>query len=424
VLRRAVAGRDADTAHRLVAAMAWSWMIRGLVDEPTRWVEAVQRVDGSAPAEARALTCVFAVMLHLSLDDHRPAAIGELDRAVELVAAVEPPPCHPVLRLFGPVRRMFDDDDEQLRRIAADPADPWLRATALGILAMFAGNAGRIDEQRELTRRAHALAATIGDRFMLGMVLLNLGELEDTAGQHEAAARAYDEAVALATELGNDDDLPQFVARRAALETRRGNLAAARAGIERAGGIGNDDRQQVGFLAACLAEVERLDGRLDRARAELDRVAATLPAVGGRPSAELAFGVAHRVAGLAAARARIDLDADDPAAARPHVAEAVDWALVAKDGPIVAEVAEVAARLALVDGDAHRAARLLGVAAAQRGAPDLGNAEVVALRAAVGAALGEHAADEAFRSARELPRDAGVKLLAQSVPEPEPGLLG
>jgi len=68
-----------------------------------------------------------------------------------------------------------------------------------------------------------------GDRFGLGIVVHALGELEDIAGEHDAAARAYDEAIALARELGNDDDLPQFMSRRATLAARRGDVVAERA---------------------------------------------------------------------------------------------------------------------------------------------------------------------------------------------------
>jgi tetratricopeptide (TPR) repeat protein len=340
---------------------------------------------------------------------------------MELVAALDPP-LHPILALFEPVRSMFvDEDDGPLRELVADPSDPWLQATALGVLATFAGNQGRIEEQRAHTRRAHALISGVGDRFMLGMILLNLGELEDVAGQYEAATAAYDEAVALATELGNDDDLPQFVARRAMLDARRGDLAAARAGLARAEEISHEGTEQEGFLAVCRADVERLGGHFDAARTALGRFAAQLPDVDRSAANELGFGTAHRLAGLATARARIELDAGDLEAARGHVADAIGWSQSAKDGATTAGAAEVAARLALADGDADRAARLLGVAAAQRGEPDLGNAEVVALDAAVRAALGAHVAEEAFRSARELPREAGVKLLAQSVPESVPG---
>jgi predicted ATPase/DNA-binding SARP family transcriptional activator len=422
-LRRAVAAQDADTAHRLVAAMAWSWVIRGFLDEPTRWVLAVQQLDGPAPAAARALTTAYSIMIHLGDEERRSATAAEVARAIELVGAVEEPR-HPILRLFGPIRSLFtEDDDEPLRRLAADQDDPWLQATALGALGTFAGNAGRIDEQRRLARQAHTLISAVGDRFMLGMVLLNLGELEEVAGQHDAAARAYDEAIAIATELGNDEDLPQFVGRRATFDARRGDLRAARAGLDRARELSRDSWQHTSFLALCQADLERLDGNLDRARAELDRLAAMLPTDAGPLADELAFGTAHRHAGLACARALVELTAGDREAARRHVADAIGWAVATKDGPTTAGIAEAAARLAFADGDADRAARLLGVAAAQRGEPDLGNAEVVALDAAVRAALGEHAAEEAFRSARELPREAGLKLLGQSVPEPEPGLL-
>ena len=65
------------------------------------------------------------------------------------------------------------------------------------------------------------------------MTLSSLGDLESVAGEHDAGIRAFDEAIALAVELGNDDDLPQFRAERARLLVRRGEIAAGRAELRR-----------------------------------------------------------------------------------------------------------------------------------------------------------------------------------------------
>lgn len=45
-LRRTIAAGDAATAHRLVAALAWSWFVRGRTDDADRWVTAVHPLDG------------------------------------------------------------------------------------------------------------------------------------------------------------------------------------------------------------------------------------------------------------------------------------------------------------------------------------------------------------------------------------------
>ncbi|OLT09266.1 hypothetical protein BJF78_31100 [Pseudonocardia sp. CNS-139] len=207
--------------------MGWSWVIRGLVDQLSRWLDAVADLDGPVPAEARAHNHAFLAMVCIGR--------GELDRAEETVrtalalSAVLPPPLPPLLEILRPAYEMFaHEDTTALAQILAESADPWVRGLAAQVLAAQAENDGEIDEQRRHLRRAHAEFVRTGDRFGLGMTLHSLGELEDVAGESEAAARAYDEAIALATELGNDDDLPQFIGRRAALAARLGNLDEAR----------------------------------------------------------------------------------------------------------------------------------------------------------------------------------------------------
>jgi len=95
-----------------------------------------------------------------------------------------------------------------------------------------------------------------------------------------------------------------------------------------------------------------------------------------------------------------------------------------QDSPVTAVVAEVVAQLALAEGDADRAAALLGVAAAQRGEPDLGNPEVLAVDVAARRALGDRVAERAFERGRAMPRQAGVEFLASAVAVSEPDLIG
>jgi tetratricopeptide (TPR) repeat protein len=292
-----------------------------------------------------------------------------------------------------------------MRALAQAPGDPWVRAMALQLLSHAAENVGEIDDQRLLLRAAHPLFVEVGDRFGLGMVVHALGELEDVAGEYEAAARAYDEAVALAAELGNDDDLPQFLARRALLDVRRGDIQAARATLCSAVETAGDRPTAMAVsLWGTSAQVELMAGDLDAARALLDRV--ELETTEGA-------GLAQRRAFIAASRAAVELAAADLPAARRQVVVAVEAAVEGRDGPVSAVVAEVAARLALAEGDAGRAATLLGVAATQRGAVDRGNPDVRATYREVRRVLGDAAAEEAERRGREQARADGMRELSE-----------
>jgi hypothetical protein len=92
------------------------------------------------------------------------------------------------------------------------------------------------------------------------------------------------------------------------------------------------------------------------------------------------------------------------------LAEAVTHAVESKDGPVTAAVAELAATHALAGHDPLAAATLLGVAAAQRGACDLGDPEV---RATVDEVRGELGSE--LDRGRALPRADGIALLQDYV---------
>ncbi|MHA6623085.1 BTAD domain-containing putative transcriptional regulator [Pseudonocardia sp. DLS-67] len=404
-LQRAVVAGDTATAHRVVAAMAWSWVIRGLFDDLTRWLDALHAMDGPVPARARALNHAHMALVRTSRRDFA-AVRGEIDSAIDLCREL-PSPLPPLLELARPCFALFGGaDGADVERLAVESGDPWVRGFAHHMLAMVAENDGRVDEERRQLRAAHEEFRTVGDRFGLGMAVHSLGELEDIAGQHDAAERAYDESIALAMELGNDDDLPLFLGRRGMLAARRGDLDAARACLQEALALPSATPGNDGALSISLAHVERLAGNLEEARRHLAGAGTTAGV--DRP---------HRAAARATAEASIELAAGGRTAARAHLADAAEAAAEAADGPVVAVVAEVAAALALDDGDAATAARLLGVAAAQRGAVDLGNPEVLDAYDRARAALGP-AVDEEVRRGQELPRDEGLAALVAYVGGP------
>jgi predicted ATPase/DNA-binding SARP family transcriptional activator len=404
-LHRAVTAGDAASAHRLVAAMAWSWIIRGLFEDATRWLDAVLAMDGPAPVEAQALNWAHHALLEATRRDSGVAR-NAAGKAEALIRAL-PRPLHPMLQLTWPIHVLFvDSDGGPARRLAAEASDPWVRAFACQVLAMDAENRGGVDEERRLLRSALDAFRAVGDRFGLGMVVHALGELEDMAGEYEAAAAAYDESIALAEELGNTDDLPLFVDHRAMLDARRGDLAAATARIRRALGECAPGSGNEGVLLVSLAHVERMEGDLDRARQHL----AAAPLIDGRDRP-------HWRARLAVARTAVEVAAGDHPAARAHLAEAVAAAVETRDGPVVAGVAEVGARLALAEDDPVTAALLLGVAAVQRGAVDHGNPEVQGTYERVRAVLGADA-EAAVRRGLELARDEGLAALVAYAGEP------
>ena len=406
-LRRAMATGDGATAHRLVAALTWSWLIRGRTDEADRWVSAVHGMDGPVPPDVRARNLAW-VSVFTAVRGRTEEATAHI-RSLSALTASLPRPWHPFLQLVGPTYRIFAGlGDDELYALSAGAEDPWVRGLALQIRAQVEENEGRRETQRTLIRAAHEAFTGIGDRFVLGMIVHSLGELEDSAGNYDAAALAYDESIALAAELGNDDDLPRFLGRRAVLEARRGNIDEARAVLQRARPSDRGPFSSAGAVATTLAQIELLAGDVDAARAQL-----VLAAGAFDPPGMDGVGVPQRRAFAAMMWASVELTAGDLDAARPRVAEAVAAAVGADDGPVSGMVAEVAARFALAEDDPGAAAVLLGIAAAQRGTLDHGSPVVRATLAGARAALGPDAAEEQMRSGRELPRADGMAWLAK-----------
>ena len=404
VLRRAVAAGDAATAQRLVAATTWFWIVRGLYTEATDRLTAAAALDGPAPPAMRALCTAYRAMVAAGAGD-LPGAMAHLAVA-ERLAAELPADRHPVLMLMAPITAGFGRDGEAgpLERLAADvQADPWARAFATFCLAQLAENEGDRERQRAETRAAHEMFGALGDRFGLGMTLSSLGDLESVAGAYDAAEAAFDEAIALATELGNSDDLPQFQTERARLLVRRGDVAAGRAELRRIAAGPRLYPELVGAVHLYAADAARRAGDLDDARAE---IALADPA--GYPSGLGSDQLRALNALVCSAVAQATGERD---AACALLAEAVTHAVASGDGPVVAAVAELAAGQAFIDDDAGTAALLLGVGAAQRGTSDLGDPEVRACLAGVRAALGPVVADGEIERARALPRSDGVALL-------------
>ncbi|ODT97871.1 MAG: hypothetical protein ABS81_29185 [Pseudonocardia sp. SCN 72-86] len=406
-LRRAAARRDGATAHRIVAAMGWSWFIRGRYEESVTWVEQVGALPPPDIPSVAARTLAYQVLGCIARGAVEEA-VGRLDEAIAAAAAA-PEPRHPALQLIAPLGRAFGGDSTLLDETARSSDDPWVRAFATQVRAQLAENEGDIELQRVLVREAHQLFTATGDRFGLGMTLGSLGELEDLAGNPGAAAAAYEEAVALATELGNDDDLPQFMLQEARLAIRRGDLDRARELCENAADIAAGPFGVQTMVRSTLAEIECRTGNIPAARRHLAAAAR-----------DLGHGIAReqRQAAVAMVRHRIELAGGDREAAVAALLEAVGAAIDSHDGPVAAMVVEVAAGFVLASGDADGAGFLLGVATAQRGTLDHGNPEVVATVEGVNNALGPAAAAEAVQRGRDLPRPEGLATVRDHVRAP------
>jgi hypothetical protein len=284
--------------------------------------------------------------------------------------------------------------------------DPWVAANGhlyRGFAAEMRGDAPAAAVHFAAARDAFA---AVGDGWGVTSAVRHLGSGLGLGGDHAAAIAAIDQTIAFAEAVGAADDAAWFRAERGMTRLRAGDLGGARADLGGAAAAGRTVRSAMvlAFADAGLGEVSRHSGDPERARALLTAARLRLDETTGVPSRVRLMPLTG-LARLAASCGRLP-------EAREALAQAFRLALAAEppvvqDRTSIAGATEALADLALADGRPADAARLLGYAAAVRGAPDLGNPDVSRAAAAARAALdGEY--ERLHVQARQLSPDAAV----------------
>jgi hypothetical protein len=248
---------------------------------------------------------------------------------------------------------------------------------------------------------------------------MQLAEFARLRGENAAAVAALEEAEALGEQLGAWGDLSHIGGKLAAVRLRLGDLAGARADLERAEreesarGIGQSDSAT--WLGLVRAELHYREG--DAAAA--GRICADLLAVLEDKQSSWWSGVQ----GVIQARLALIAMADgDEARCRALLAEALTTATSWVELPPVADVIDAIAVFAQHSGECATAvATLLGAAHAVRGCFDEGSLDAPAVRDAVRAVLGAEEFGAAYERGRSLPRDDALALAAGAVANPVAG---
>jgi predicted ATPase/DNA-binding SARP family transcriptional activator len=383
-LRYAVGSADAETAVRLVAALGWYWTMSGNHAEAAGWLRetlALPGADDAGGMPRNALATAFGhdAMHHLAIQDfergQRSAA-----RAAEL--ADDAP--HPAVSLVLAMLRRQEQSSAQFGDLVDHP-DPWLAANGHLYRGFAAEVSGDVPAAAVHFAAARDGFAAVGDGWGLASAVRHLGSGLGLGGDHAAAIAAIDQAIAFAEAVGSADDAAWMRAERGMIRLRAGDLPRARADLDgAAAGHAARSAMVLAFADAGLGELSRHAGEPDRARALLTAARRRLDETTGVPSRIRLL----PLAGLA----RLAVSCGQLSEARGLLAEAFRLALAAEppliqDRPSIAGATEALADLALADGRATDAARLLGYAAAVRGAPDLGNPDVRRAEAAARAAM-------------------------------------
>jgi tetratricopeptide (TPR) repeat protein len=378
---------SADTAIALTGSLGWYWWLRSRKAEGADLSAEALSLAGEATDPER-LAIAYSMGGMLAFDTH---LFGEaplwLRKAAELADQVQEPRS-PVLRLARPLSLLFAEplgianQPEAFDDAVSDP-DPWLSAVARIIRAQVAINAGRELDQAEADFRAAAATFEVtGERWIGAESRGGLALLESQRGDFTAAIAHYEQAIALAAEIGTAEDEGYFRVNMARTLWASGQRDQAEAELDRA--LRDAERigwpEAVAYVLYTAGDLVRLGGQPDKAAGYLARAAELAVLPGMAPQLAAAVTSAR---GLLAAR-----EGDLVSARRLHD-QAWELVVPTADSPVIAQVLTGLADLALREGDHERAAELLARSVTVRGTTDRSDIDAVRLHAALEGAYGE-----------------------------------
>jgi predicted ATPase/DNA-binding SARP family transcriptional activator len=402
-LRWTIERRDARTALRFGAALAWYWYLCGQSGDCAALARDALELDhaaGSAradraTAEARGVCAVIAANADCSYEPAR-----ELMEAATAAAAVDPDgrPLHPLI-VYGQTQALrFGGQGERALRLLAgylDAADPWTRAAARLQGGDILRDLGRIEEAARYCDAALALFRGLEESWGTAITLTFRAELDKLAGDYRGAIAALEEAAAYSRAVASASDLAWLYRQLAGLRLRTGDYAAAHAVLDVADrsvwAQGNWGRQlrliraELAWREGHLAEAVRLCEEILRDEAERPTFWVPLRALAGARLGVLTLETGNIARGTALLR------------------DALVASAAAGDRPAAATATEGLAAAALRTGGAERAAALLGAADSIRGAVDHSSLDAPAVRTAAQERLGPDAFDAAYRRGLGLP---------------------
>jgi predicted ATPase/DNA-binding SARP family transcriptional activator len=391
-VRAAIDAGDGRTATALAARLGWYWWLRGHRAEGAALAVEVAAMGGPADGEDQALTYAFGALNGLEGALPTDQVQEAFRRATEYGAG--PRAAHPALRLLHPLAAIFDNHNEgaalDLVEPLFDDPDPWLRAVSKMIMAQLRLNFGQsADLAAAEMRDSLAGFRAIGERWGIGFALSSLGDMAAARGDFVQAVRWQREAIALVSEVGIRDDLPQLQVKLAHQLWLAGEQDEALRMLKQS----RESAEEVG-LAEVLASVEygtatlaREQGDLAEARAAMSRSAALVDHTTFVPQFRA---LVRGTLGL------IEGAAGDLELAREHHAAAMRLATESKDSPVIAHILVGVADLAMHEGDPERAAFLLGAADSVRGSEDRSVPDTERITIEARAALGDAGFEAAY----------------------------
>ncbi|WP_050803571.1 MULTISPECIES: ATP-binding protein [Protofrankia] len=405
---------DADAALRIALGIGSLAMLLGNHTDVPGWVAEALAVPGGDDTDLRVIGEAFhAVSSAAMAATSSPAEVEtNLARFGELAGRLGSVDIRgwPLIGLLRPGMAMLSGDMAMMERYIEEARagdDPWLSAAVLVLRAGLAENDGDVERMRADAVTALAEFRALGERWGTAGALRAVAMLHTLDGELDAAAAAYEEALALMGEMGSRDDesmlrirLADLAMRRGDLRAARGQLAAARAGCEASG-----TTLETVITLSIQARLERQAGDLAAAMAlhtealrRFDAISPTHPIHG------------HGDSFVLASAARMHALDGDLAGARARLRHAYPTAVGTKDLPVLAAVGVVVADVAARVGEPVVAAEILGACEALRGSDDPTALDVAELSAWLRGELGDGFA-AAYGRGRALDRAAAIARL-------------
>ncbi|MFI6736604.1 BTAD domain-containing putative transcriptional regulator [Nonomuraea sp. NPDC050451] len=394
-LRWAAESGEVALGMRLLAAQSSYLWMRGMRAAATAPAVALLEAAGPAPDPELGEAYVLCLLSALAGSTGRDAWESHKSWAETMVTAGSGTRRYPLVTFLWPMITAGSIDPTValtvLRRAARD-GDPWERAIARFIWAYPQMSAGEFASAEADLTAALDQFRVLGDRWGMALALDGLSWLAGICGDGASAVARVEEAIALAEQLGAEEDLPDLLCNRG--DHRIGtDPAGARADYERAAELAGRAGLPTYLASAVrgLGDVAVSEGDLARARELYEQAL--------RQSDPVWIKSAGNLARLHVGLGRVAEAEGDRKTARESYERAVAGAVESGALPETARAFEALAALAFDDDGAEPAARLLGAAVVMRG---IELPEEPEFAGRVRAALGEPAYARARRAGARL----------------------
>ncbi|WP_327581454.1 AfsR/SARP family transcriptional regulator [Nonomuraea sp. NBC_00507] len=407
-LQTAIDGGDAETAARILGPLYWYWVMLRYDARADAYVAKVAEFGDALPAQARAAFTAIHLVAGEGAPTKEPDRLRALIDDCAHTGALRRYPMLLTTALMMALTLGLDElVDQEIARVRSG-SDRWAIACTFMIEAMRYRERG--DRESSATAMAAALHAfkEAGDRWWTAKTLYGLAQIHAIAGDHDQAIAAYEHSLAIATDLGSQDE----VSTRLGLATERmraGDLTGAQHDIETAERAAWERGHRVLEIEVLgsLAELYRRSGAIERADQELDRMETLARRL--RLTAETMENL------LVPARMANLLTAGDAAPARELLPRAMQAAQAHMNTPAAAQLL---ARLLFLEDDPAGAATALGLSQAIRGTFDHGDTELCSLAETLSQRLGRTDYDTAYqRGADMTPHEATDRLTKLALTE-------